>query len=118
MRRRREPFTTRAPPSTGPARCSTEAASATTKARTPTALSARLKSGLANYAGSISCTRLRTPASCRLPGGLVFGSNQTSFFALDAQKGDLLWRFEAGGIINANPISFMSAGKQYVVIAA
>jgi alcohol dehydrogenase (cytochrome c) len=51
-------------------------------------------------------------------GGLVFGSNASSFFALDAQKGDLLWRFETGGIINANPISFMSAGKQYVVIAA
>ena len=51
-------------------------------------------------------------------GGLVFGSNASSFFALDAQKGDLLWHFEAGGTIDANPISFMSAGKQYVVIAA
>ena len=51
-------------------------------------------------------------------GGLVFGSNASSFFALDAQKGDLLWHFEAGGIIDANPISFMSTGKQYVVIAA
>jgi alcohol dehydrogenase (cytochrome c) len=51
-------------------------------------------------------------------GGLVFGSNGSSFFALNAGKGDLLWRFEAGGAIIANPISYMSAGKQYVVIAA
>ena len=49
-------------------------------------------------------------------GGLVFGSNGTSFFALDAQKGDLLWRFETGGGIDANPISFMTDGKQYVEI--
>jgi alcohol dehydrogenase (cytochrome c) len=49
-------------------------------------------------------------------GGLVFGSNNSSFFALDAKKGDLLWRFETGGNIDANPISYMSEGKQYVVI--
>jgi alcohol dehydrogenase (cytochrome c) len=49
-------------------------------------------------------------------GGLVFGSNGSSFFALDAQKGDLLWRFETGRGIDANPITFMGAGKQYVVI--
>ncbi|SPE33959.1 Pyrrolo-quinoline quinone [Candidatus Sulfopaludibacter sp. SbA6] len=53
-------------------------------------------------------------------GGLVFGSNGTSFFALDAGKGALLWRFETGGGggIDANPISYMSDGKQYVAIAA
>jgi alcohol dehydrogenase (cytochrome c) len=48
----------------------------------------------------------------------VFGSNGSSFFALDAQKGDLLWRFEGGGNIDANPISYMNDGKQYVVIPA
>ena len=51
-------------------------------------------------------------------GGLVFGSNLSSFFALDAQKGSLLWRFETGGGIDANPISYMSEGKQYIVIPA
>ena len=51
-------------------------------------------------------------------GGLVFGSAGTSFFALDAQKGDLLWRFETGGNISANPISYEAGGKQYVVIAS
>ena len=51
-------------------------------------------------------------------GGLVFGSNLTSFFALDATSGNLLWRFETGGGIVDNPITYMSEGKQYVVIAA
>lgn len=51
-------------------------------------------------------------------GGLVFGSNETSFFALDAKKGDLLWRFETGGNIVANPIGYLADGKQYVAIAA
>jgi alcohol dehydrogenase (cytochrome c) len=51
-------------------------------------------------------------------GGLVFGSNLSSFFALDAQNGALLWRFETGGNIDANPISYMSEGKQYIVIPA
>jgi alcohol dehydrogenase (cytochrome c) len=53
-------------------------------------------------------------------GGLVFGSNGTSFFALDSQKGSLLWRFETGGGggIDANPITYLNDGKQYVAIAA
>jgi alcohol dehydrogenase (cytochrome c) len=51
-------------------------------------------------------------------GRLVFGSNGSSFFALDAEKGGLLWRFETGGNIDANPISYMSGGKQYVAIAS
>lgn len=53
-------------------------------------------------------------------GGLVFGSNSTAFFALDAEKGSLLWRFETGGGggIDANPVTYMHDGKQYVAIAA
>jgi outer membrane protein assembly factor BamB len=51
-------------------------------------------------------------------GGLVFGSNESAFFALDAQKGSLLWHFETGGGIDANPITFMHENKQYVSIAA
>ena len=65
--------------------------------------------------------RLHTPSHAGLmttAGGLVFGSNSSSFFALDAAKGDLLWRFESGGNIVANPISYMVDGKQYVAIAA
>ncbi|HLK66418.1 MAG TPA: PQQ-dependent dehydrogenase, methanol/ethanol family [Bryobacteraceae bacterium] len=51
-------------------------------------------------------------------GGLVFGSNLSTFFALDAKSGGLLWRFETGGNIDANPVSYMHAGKQYVAIPA
>ena len=51
-------------------------------------------------------------------GGLVFGSNESSFFALDAAKGELLWRFEAGAGIVANPVSYAVEGKQYVAVAA
>jgi alcohol dehydrogenase (cytochrome c) len=65
--------------------------------------------------------RLHSPSHAGLmttAGGLVFGSNSSSFFALDAKKGDLLWRFETGGGIVANPISYMNEGKQYIAIAA
>ena len=51
-------------------------------------------------------------------GDLVFGSNLSSFFALDARTGGLLWRFETGGLIDANPITYMVQGKQHVAIAA
>jgi len=41
-----------------------------------------------------------------------------NFFALDAANGKLLWRLQTGGAIYANPISYMSDGRQYVAIAA
>ncbi len=65
--------------------------------------------------------KLHSPSHAGLmttAGGLVFGSNESSFFALDAKRGALLWRFESGGNIVANPISYLSDGKQYVAIAA
>ncbi len=65
--------------------------------------------------------RLHVPSHAGLmttAGGLVFGSNESSFFALDAAKGELLWRFETGGYIVANPVSYLVDGKQYVAIAA
>jgi alcohol dehydrogenase (cytochrome c) len=50
---------------------------------------------------------------------VVFGgSSEGYFFALDAASGKPLWRFPAGGAIFANPISFLSEGKQHVAIAA
>jgi alcohol dehydrogenase (cytochrome c) len=52
-------------------------------------------------------------------GGLVFSGNREGmFFALDARTGKPLWRFQTGGIIWANPISFTVDGKQQVAIAA
>ncbi|MSV32079.1 MAG: PQQ-dependent dehydrogenase, methanol/ethanol family, partial [Bryobacterales bacterium] len=65
--------------------------------------------------------KLHSPSHAGLmttAGGLVFGSNQSTFFALDAKSGALLWRFESGGNIVANPISYLADGKQYVAIAA
>jgi len=64
--------------------------------------------------------RLHSPSHAGLmstAGGLVFGSNGSSFFAIDAKDGKPLWDFQAGGGIIANPITYMSEGKQYVVIA-
>jgi alcohol dehydrogenase (cytochrome c) len=52
-------------------------------------------------------------------GGLVFGgTNEGTFFALHAESGKLLWSFQAGGPVLANPVSYSSGGKQYVAIAA
>jgi alcohol dehydrogenase (cytochrome c) len=52
-------------------------------------------------------------------GGVVFGSGHEGyFFGLDAESGEALWHFQAGGNISANPITFLIDGKQYVAIAA
>jgi alcohol dehydrogenase (cytochrome c) len=52
-------------------------------------------------------------------GNLVFaGTNEGDFFALDAAEGRPLWHFQTGGLINANPISYLSAGRQQVAIAS
>lgn len=51
-------------------------------------------------------------------GGIVFGSDQTHFFALDATSGKLLWRVNTGGDINAAPVSYGAGGEQIVAIAA
>jgi alcohol dehydrogenase (cytochrome c) len=51
--------------------------------------------------------------------GLVFsGNREGNFFALDAASGRSLWHFQTGGMIVANPISFLIDGRQYVAIAA
>jgi alcohol dehydrogenase (cytochrome c) len=52
-------------------------------------------------------------------GGLVWSGNREGwFFALDATTGRPLWRFQTGGLIWANPISFAVDGQQQVAIAA
>ena len=66
--------------------------------------------------------RLHSPAIggvLSTAGGLVFsGAEEGDFFALDAADGRVLWRYQTGGAIHANPISYESAGRQYVMIAA
>jgi len=51
-------------------------------------------------------------------GGLVFGSQDRNFFALDANTGRELWRVSTGGRIVAAPITFSIKGRQFVTIAA
>ncbi len=52
-------------------------------------------------------------------GGVVFGgTNEGNFLALDASTGKTLWRFQTGGQVISNPISYLSDGKQQVAIAA
>ncbi len=51
-------------------------------------------------------------------GGLVFGSTmEGQFFALDARTGNDLWHFPANDVSFANPISYLSHGRQQVAIA-
>jgi alcohol dehydrogenase (cytochrome c) len=40
------------------------------------------------------------------------------FFALDAESGTPVWRFQTGGEIWSNPISYQVDGRQYIAIAA
>jgi alcohol dehydrogenase (cytochrome c) len=51
-------------------------------------------------------------------GGLLFGSQQDRFFALDAKSGREIWRIATNGRIVAAPIAFQSDGKQRITIAA
>jgi alcohol dehydrogenase (cytochrome c) len=51
-------------------------------------------------------------------GNLVFGSTmEGNFFALDARTGKDLWHFPGNQVSYANPISYLSQGKQQVAIA-
>jgi alcohol dehydrogenase (cytochrome c) len=51
-------------------------------------------------------------------GGIVFGGDQATFFALDSRTGSPLWSVETGGIIRAAPVTFAVGGEQFVAIAA
>jgi alcohol dehydrogenase (cytochrome c) len=50
--------------------------------------------------------------------GLVFGGDDSTFFALDAGNGRTLWSVETGGKINASPVTYSANGEQFVVVAA
>jgi alcohol dehydrogenase (cytochrome c) len=51
-------------------------------------------------------------------GGVVFGSQNNDFFALDASTGRELWRVGTGGRTVAAPITYLCEGRQMVTIAA
>jgi len=49
---------------------------------------------------------------------VVFGGTfEGNVFALDAESGQPLWHFQAGGRVGANPTTFLVEGKQYMAIA-
>lgn len=66
--------------------------------------------------------RVQSPPWCGLlstAGDLVFsGTMEGDFFALDAKTGKPLWRFQTGGEIWSNPISYEFEGRQYVSVNA
>ena len=50
-------------------------------------------------------------------GNLVFGATaEGQMFALNATDGKPLWRFQGGGTVRSNPMSYLSDGKQYVAM--
>lgn len=51
-------------------------------------------------------------------GGLVFGSQDGNFFALEAKTGRLMWHVGTGGWVRAAPITFVNGDKQLITIAA
>jgi|SRR3984957_14721111 len=51
-------------------------------------------------------------------GGVLFGSQDQTFFSLDAKTGRELWRVNTGGRTVAAPITFLYHGRQLVTIAA
>ena len=52
-------------------------------------------------------------------GGVVFASSREGYlFALDARTGASLWRFQTGAAIDASPISYSVAGKQFVAVSS
>jgi alcohol dehydrogenase (cytochrome c) len=52
-------------------------------------------------------------------GNLLFGSSdEGDFYALDAAAGRPLWHFQTGAAIYANPITYLTGGKQHVAVAA
>ena len=50
--------------------------------------------------------------------GILFGGDQSTFFALDSKTGKRLWSFATGGQIVAAPVTYLSAGEQFVTVAA
>lgn len=51
-------------------------------------------------------------------GGLVFGGDANTFFALSGRTGEELWSVDTGGHISAAPVSYEAGGEQFITIAA
>jgi alcohol dehydrogenase (cytochrome c) len=51
-------------------------------------------------------------------GGLLFGSDGSRLYALDAKSGAQLWSFDAGGHISAPAVTYRLGGRQVVAVFA
>jgi alcohol dehydrogenase (cytochrome c) len=52
-----------------------------------------------------------------LAGGLIFAGKQTGeFLALDQASGKILWKFQTGSSVNAQPVTYTHNGRQYVSV--
>jgi alcohol dehydrogenase (cytochrome c) len=51
-------------------------------------------------------------------GGLLFGSDGSTLYALDASTGQQLWSFNAGAHISAPPMTFRIGGREIVAVVA
>src|SRR2546427_13255491 len=50
-------------------------------------------------------------------GGLVFSGKLTGeFIAIDEETGRIVWQFQTGSGINAQPITYTHNGRQYVTV--
>lgn len=68
-----------------------------------------------------NASRIERPETAGLlatAGGVVFGADTDSVFALDSDSGEKLWSFSAGSHIAAAPMTFLVEGEQYVVLPA
>lgn len=65
--------------------------------------------GSTNLGGGLTATK----------GGVIFsGESAGEFVALDPKTGKVLWHYNTGQEINAQPMTYMADGKQYVAIEA
>lgn len=65
--------------------------------------------GSTNLGGGLTATK----------GGVIFsGESAGEFVALDPKTGKVLWHYNTGQEINAQPMTYMVDGKQYVAIEA
>jgi alcohol dehydrogenase (cytochrome c) len=51
-------------------------------------------------------------------GGIIFGGERESLYALDSATGAELWHFEAGGQVLAAPVTYQLGKREYIAIAA
>jgi alcohol dehydrogenase (cytochrome c) len=50
--------------------------------------------------------------------GLLFGSDQSTFFAFDSRTGRVLWSMQTGGKIVSAPVTYSVDGVQYIAVNA